>query len=66
MSNVCRGIIGPVDKNNGSDEKVEGIQMSCSDGTTYRFPTGNREEAMENARFVLNQKGYDADLIDKE
>lgn len=53
-------------KSNSNKEKTEGIKMTCPDQTDYRFPTGDRESAMQQARRVLNQKGYNANLVDKD
>lgn len=63
---VCKGKIGFVRQNNSSSNYTEGIEMTCPDGTDFRFPTGDRKSAVQQARRVLNRKGYDADLVDKE
>ena len=61
---VCRGEVGFIRKSKSSSEKVEGVKMVCPDDTEYRFPTGDRERALSQTRRVLDQKGFNADLVD--
>lgn len=56
----CAGAIGTTEDGN------EAIVMSCRDGTDWSFVGGDREDAEAQARRVLNRKGYNADLVERE
>lgn len=61
---VCEGRIGQINENNSSSSKVEGLEMSCPDGSEIRIE-GDKSSAIPRARRILRNKGYNADLVDE-
>lgn len=62
---VCEGEYGLIQKHEGSDERVEGLKLACPDGTVARFPSESKRDSVQKARRWLDEKGYNARVVDK-
>ena len=61
---VCEGKIGQIRKDNASTSHVEGLAMECPDGSQIRIQ-GDKSSTIPEARRILRNKGYNANLVDK-
>lgn len=61
---VCKGRFGEIPKNDSSSDRVYGIEMKCPDGTEVRIQ-GEKETSVPEAKRILSQKGYNAEIVDE-
>lgn len=63
---VCDGHYGFIPESESSTTEVEGLELACPDGQTYKVTGGSKSDNLKSARRLLKNKGFNADITMEE